>query len=103
MAREWFRARPQGTEKVKSMERGKRKKRTGIVIADSMDKTRIAEVTRLFRHAMYEKVMKRKKKFYLHDEKNESHVGDTIRMEETRPLSRLKRWRLVEIVKKAAV
>ena len=83
------------------MERANRKKKEGLVIADKMDKTRVVQVGRAFRHLMYKKVLKRKTKFYVHDEKNESHAGDLVRIEETRPLSKTKRWRLLEIVKKA--
>ncbi len=83
------------------MERGRRKVQTGIVIGDKTDKTRIVEVTRTFRHTMYDKVLRRRAKFYVHDEKNESHAGDEVRIMESRPLSKLKRWFLVEIVKKA--
>lgn len=83
------------------MERGRRKVRAGIVIGDKTDKTRIVEVTRTFRHTLYDKVLRRHAKFYVHDEKNESHMGDEVRIMESRPLSKLKRWFLVEIVKKA--
>jgi small subunit ribosomal protein S17 len=82
------------------MERGRRKTRTGVVIGDKMDKTRIVEITRSFRHPLYDKVLRRRTKFYVHDEKNESRAGDQVRIMETRPLSKLKRWRLVEVVKK---
>ncbi len=81
-------------------ERGVRKKRRGIVISDAMDKTVIVRVERRFRHATYGKEITRYKKFYVHDEKNEAKVGDVVRIMETRPLSRLKRWRLVEILQK---
>lgn len=83
------------------MERAQRKTRTGIVVGDRTNKTRIVEVSRSFRDRMYEKVLKRTSKFYVHDEKNESHVGDHVSIEETRPISKLKRWRLVQIVQKA--
>jgi len=83
------------------MERNKRKIRLGVVIGDKMDKTRVVEVVRTFRHAKYEKVMRRSTKLYAHDEKNESHMGDKVRIMETRPLSRLKRWTMAEIVEKA--
>ncbi len=83
------------------MERSQRKIRTGVVIGDKMDKTRIVEVARAFRHPLYKKVMRRKSKFYVHDEKNVAHVGDKVRIQETRPLSKLKRWHLVEVVLKA--
>ena len=83
------------------MERNNRKGRVGTVVGDKMDKTIVVEVIRTFRHPTYKKVMRRRTKFYAHDEKQESHVGDTVKIMETRPLSKLKRWRLVEIVEKA--
>ena len=83
-----------------SIGRNERKTLTGVVIKDKMSKTRVIEVSRTYRHSEYEKVMKQAKSFYMHDEKNESHVGDKVVMMETRPLSRTKRWRLLEIVKK---
>jgi small subunit ribosomal protein S17 len=66
-----------------------------------MNKTRVVEVVRTFRHPAYKKVMRRSTKFYAHDEKGQSHVGDKVKIMETRPMSKLKRWRLVEIVEKA--
>jgi small subunit ribosomal protein S17 len=83
------------------MERNNRKVRLGTVIGDKMEKTRVVEVVRTFRHPAYKKVMRRSTKFYAHDEKQESRIGDTVKIMETRPLSKLKRWRLVEIVEKA--
>lgn len=83
------------------MERNKRKVRMGKIISDKMDKTRTVEISRTFRHPLYEKVLRRRSKLYAHDEKNESHIGDTVRIREIRPLSKLKRWSLIEIVKKA--
>ena len=83
------------------MERGKRKIREGMVISDGMDKTIVVRVERRERHPLYGKEIKLYKKYYAHDEKNEAHVGDKVSIAETRPLSRLKRWRLVEIVEKA--
>ncbi|OGS02213.1 MAG: 30S ribosomal protein S17 [Elusimicrobia bacterium RIFOXYA1_FULL_47_7] len=82
------------------MERNKRKAKVGIVIKDKMDKTRVVEVARVYRHKTYDKVMRRSTKFYVHDEKNESHIGDKVSIMETRPLSRLKRWGLVAILEK---
>jgi small subunit ribosomal protein S17 len=73
----------------------------GVVIGDKMNKTRIVEVSHDFRHPLYEKVLTRRSKFYAHDEKNESHQGDQVRIMEIRPLSRLKRWSVIEVVKKA--
>ncbi|MBA4186748.1 MAG: 30S ribosomal protein S17 [Planctomycetaceae bacterium] len=73
----------------------------GIVTRDKMAKTRRVEVERLVRHARYGKFVKRRTVCYAHDEKNESHLGDTVEIVESRPLSKLKRWNLVKIVKKA--
>ncbi len=81
-------------------ERAVRKTREGVVISDAMDKTVVVRVERRVRHEVYGKEVTRYKKFYAHDEKNESHKGDVVRIMETRPMSRLKRWRLVEILKK---
>jgi len=76
------------------------KTRQGIVVSDKMDKTRVVTVTRSFRVPVYEKVVRKSKKFYAHDAKNESHTGDFVEITETRPLSKLKRWRIVKILKK---
>lgn len=73
----------------------------GIVTRDKMNKTRRVEVERLVQHPRYGKYIKRRTICYVHDENNESHLGDTVEIIESRPLSRLKRWRLVRIVKKA--
>jgi len=75
--------------------------REGVVLKDKMDKTRIVAVTRLFRDTRFQKVVRRRVKYAVHDEKNESHVGDRIRMVEARPISRTKRWRVVELIEKA--
>ena len=83
-------------------ERNLRKTRTGIVTSSAMDKTIVVEVGRRMSHPLYGKVVNRKKKYHAHDEKNEAHKGDQVRIAETRPLSRLKRLRLLEIIKKAA-
>jgi small subunit ribosomal protein S17 len=82
-------------------ERNKRKLTEGIVVSDKMDKTVVMQVQTLVKHPLYGKVMKRTKKFKVHDENNECKIGDRIKAMETRPLSKDKRWRLVEIVKKA--
>lgn len=82
------------------MERNKRKTRIGIVVSDKMNKTRVVDVYRTFRHALYDKVIRQKKRYYAHDEKNESHIGDKVKIMEVRPLSRLKRWTITEIVEK---
>ncbi len=81
--------------------RGQRKQRIGTVKSNSMTKTIIVEVERRAPHPLYKKVVKSKKRYVAHDEKNEAKVGDTVKIEETRPLSRTKRWRLLEIIEKA--
>lgn len=78
-----------------------RKEFVGTVVSDKMNKTRVVQVARLTRHDAYGKTIKLKEKYKVHDEKNESHVGDRIRLRETRPLSKDKRWRLVKIIAKA--
>ena len=81
--------------------RAKRKERVGKVISNKMAKTIVVRVERRFPHPKYKKVVTGYEKFYAHDEKGEAKVGDRVRIEETRPLSKLKRWRLVEVVAKA--
>ncbi len=78
--------------------RGLRKQLTGLVSSDSMDKTIVVKVMRLCKHAKYKKIIKRYTKFKAHDEKNIAKLGDSVRIIETRPLSRTKRWRLQEVV-----
>src|SRR6266496_42114 len=82
--------------------RGKRKERVGEVISNKMAKTITVQVKRRFPHPRYKKVITGYKKLYAHDEKNEAKIGDQVRIEETRPLSKLKRWRLVEVVVKSS-
>jgi len=77
-----------------------RKERTGEVVSDKMDKTIVVRVERRFRHPKFKKVVTQYKKFYAHDEKEEAKVGDVVRIEETRPLSKSKSWRLVEVMEK---
>jgi len=79
--------------------RPKRKERTGVVISDKMDKTRVVRVERLARHHLYGKIIKKANKFKAHDADNSSKVGDKVRIMETRPLSKDKRWRIAEIIK----
>jgi small subunit ribosomal protein S17 len=79
----------------------KRKRKTGRVVSDRMDKTIVVSVERLARHRLYKRVIRLTTKFKAHDERNEAHVGDTVVIEESRPLSATKRWRLVEVSKKA--
>ena len=81
--------------------RGRRKVRVGQVVSDKMDKTAVVAVTRLIRHPLYSRFVKRTTRFKAHDEKNECHVGDFVRIVETRPLSQAKRWRVVEVVRKS--
>lgn len=83
------------------MERNFRKQRVGIVISDRMDKTIVVAVKTKVLHPLYGKTVNRTTKFKAHDEKNECGIGDTVRIMETRPISKDKRWRLVEIVEKA--
>src|SRR5690349_9238226 len=81
---------------------GKRKTKVGRVVSDRMDKTIVVSVERLARHPLYKRVVRLTTKFKAHDEANDAHVGDTVRIEESRPLSATKRWRLVEVVQRAA-
>jgi small subunit ribosomal protein S17 len=79
---------------------GKRKQRVGEVISNKMTKTIVVRVERRFPHAQFKKIVTSYKKFYAHDEKSEAKVGDMVRIEESRPLSKLKRWTLVEVVER---
>ena len=83
------------------MERNLRKERIGVVVSDKMDKTIVVAVERKEKHPLYGKFVKKTTKFVAQDEKNECGSGDTVRIMETRPLSKTKNWRLVEIVEKA--
>jgi small subunit ribosomal protein S17 len=82
-------------------ERNLRKTRIGVVSSNKMDKTVVVAVERKVQHPIYGKFLKKTTKFHAHDEKNECSIGDTVRIMESRPLSKTKRWRLVEIVEKA--
>ena len=82
---------------------GRRKELIGKVVSNKMNKTIVVAVTRTKLHPLYGRVISSDKKFYAHDEKNEAHVGDFVRLEETRPLSKLKRWKLKEIIRKTAL
>jgi len=82
---------------------GRRKEVVGEVVSNRMHKTIVVQVTRKKSHPFYGRVIARNKKFYAHDEKNEAHIGDFVRLEETRPLSKLKRWQLKDIIRKAAL
>ena len=81
---------------------GERKNREGVVVSDAMQKTRVVRIERVFRHPRYQRVVRVSKKLKAHDEANESHVGDRVVIEETRPLSKEKRWRIRSILVKAA-
>lgn len=83
------------------MERNSRKTRVGVVVSDKMDKTIVVAVKTKIRHPLYGKTMNTTKKFKAHDENNEANINDTVMIMETRPLSKDKRWRLVEITEKA--
>jgi small subunit ribosomal protein S17 len=83
------------------MERNLRKERIGVVVSNKMDKSIVVAVARKEKHPIYGKFVKKTTKFVAHDEKNECGKGDTVRIMETRPISKLKNWRLVEIVEKA--
>ncbi|HET9091227.1 MAG TPA: 30S ribosomal protein S17 [Acidimicrobiales bacterium] len=79
----------------------RRKVREGIVVSTAMDKTTVVAVTERVRHPKYSKTVQRTRKVYVHDEENQTNAGDRVRVAETRPLSKLKRWRLVEILERA--
>ena len=82
-------------------ERNERKTRIGKVVSDKMEKTVVVAVERLVQHPLYKKSMRQSVKFKAHDEHNESHIGDTVKVMETRPLSKDKRWRVVEVLERA--
>ena len=88
-------------ETTTTVDRNLRKERVWIVTSDKMSKSITVMVERQVKHPKYAKFIKRSSKFMAHDEKSEAHVGDTVRISETRPLSKLKRWRLVEVVERA--
>ena len=82
------------------MERNLRKERIGIVVSNKMDKSIVVAVKTKEKHPIYGKFVNKTKKYHAHDEKNECNIGDTVRIMETRPLSKLKRWRLIEIIER---
>jgi small subunit ribosomal protein S17 len=82
-------------------ERGRHQERRGVVVSDAMDKTIVVKVDVIKSHSRYKKVIRRSVKFHAHDERNEAHVGDVVRIVETRPLSKTKHWRLVEVLEVA--
>ncbi len=82
--------------------RNARKVREGVVVSDKMDKTRVVLVSWQTTHPRYHKVLRRSSRFYAHDEKNDAHAGDRVEIVETRPVSRLKRWRISKVLEKSA-
>jgi small subunit ribosomal protein S17 len=84
-------------------EKSRRNTKIGYVVSTKMAKTIVVETTRQKAHPLYRRVVSRSKKFYAHDESNTAHVGDVVKIEETRPMSRLKRWRLKEVIQRAAL
>ena len=82
-------------------DRASRKVRQGIVVSDAMDKTIVVQINSQVRHPLYQKIVRRTTKLKAHDEQNDAHVGDKVRIMETRPLSKTKRWRLVQVVERA--
>ena len=81
---------------------GERKSREGVVVSDVMQKTRVVKIERVFRHPRYQRVIRMSKKLKAHDETNESRVGDRVLIEETRPMSKEKRWRIRKILNRAS-
>jgi small subunit ribosomal protein S17 len=92
---------PISREEKPEHDRGRRQERRGVVVSDAMDKTIVVKVDSIRQHKKYKKVIRRSVKFHAHDEENSAHVGDVVRIVETRPLSKTKRWRLAEIVEVA--
>ena len=88
------------SEATKTVDRNLRKTRIGVVSSNKMDKTITVNVERKVKHPLYGKFLKKTTKFHAHDEKNECSIGDTVKIMETRPMSKTKRWRLVEVVEK---
>ena len=86
---------------MQSNSRSNRKERVGVVISDKMDKTITVQVDRVSRHPVYNRSIRKATKFKAHDETNTAKIGDVVRIQETRPLSKTKRWRLVEVVKRS--
>ena len=94
---------PETTSAAPGKTGGKHKEKIGYVVSSKMNKTIVVEVDRQKAHPLYRRVIRRSKHFYAHDEQNTARVGDVVRIEETRPLSKLKRWRLKDVVKRAAL
>src|ERR671935_2881531 len=91
------------TTQTQTTAQGRRKELIGKVVSTKMQKTIVVEVTRKKSHGLYARVISRSKKFYAHDEQNQARVGDYVRITETRPLSKLKRWQLADIIQRAAL
>ena len=89
------------TETTETSTRGERKIRQGVVVSDKMDKTVVVLVERRTTHPLYRKTVTRSEKYHAHDETNDVNVGDTVRIAETRPLSKTKRWRVVDVIERA--
>ena len=81
---------------------GERKTREGVVVSDAMQKTRVVRIERVYRHPKYQRVIRMSKKLKAHDEANESHVGDRVLIEETRPMSKEKRWRIRKVLSRVS-
>jgi small subunit ribosomal protein S17 len=86
---------------VQAADRGRRKVRTGVVVSEKMDKSILVRIDRMATHAVYGKTVRRSRNLAVHDERNDAHVGDTVRVMETRPISKTKRWRVVEVIQRA--
>lgn len=86
---------------AEATKRAQRKTRVGIVVSDKMDKTRVVAVERMVQHPLYRRTIRETVKLKAHDETNDTHAGDRVRVMETRPLSREKRWRIVEVIERA--
>jgi small subunit ribosomal protein S17 len=91
----------QATTPAATTDRNRRKLRVGVVVSEAMDKTVVVRIDRQVRHPLYGKTVRRSSKLAVHDEQNDAHVGDTVRITETRPVSKTKRWRVVEVVERA--
>jgi small subunit ribosomal protein S17 len=87
------------SEQTAVQKKSRHQQKVGRVVSDKMEKTRVVTVETLKKHRIYKRTYRQTKRFHVHDEENRSHVGDMVRIEESRPLSKLKRWRLVEILK----
>jgi small subunit ribosomal protein S17 len=92
-----------GAESEAEKGRGSRRTLRGLVVSDRMEKTITVRVERVFKHPKYKKYIRRHKKYHAHDEERTAHVGDEVEIRECRPLSKIKRWRLVEVVSRAAL